>query len=147
MGNNCFHYLPFTQPRLICLSLISGSFRFVFLPLFMLCYMHLILFKFNSFIFIGFYTKVVLWYDIYIYIQHFIPSLTRYSCSLFLDIDMDINIILSSLMEHGKAIQTSVVSLLCKKTFQIFQIAGGEFLEADGGCLSFRVQKPGFYCQ
>ena len=41
---------------------------------------------------------------VYIYIQHFIPSLARYSCSLFLDIDMDINIILSSLMEHGKAI-------------------------------------------
>ena len=41
---------------------------------------------------------------VYIYIQHFIPSLAWYSCSLFLDIDMDINIILSSLMEHGKAI-------------------------------------------
>ena len=41
---------------------------------------------------------------IYIYIKHFISSLAQYSCSLFLDIDMDINIILSSLMEHGKAI-------------------------------------------
>ena len=40
---------------------------------------------------------------VYIY-STFHTSLAWYSCSLFLDIDMDINIILSSLMEHGKAI-------------------------------------------
>ena len=95
------------------------------------------------------YTKVVLWYDIYIYIYTYICIYIYSTFHTFPSL-----VQLQPLPRHRYGYKyypelpdgtwEGDLDFTCQpplqKTFQIFQIAGGDFLEADGGCLSFRVK-------